>query len=138
MLVKQTIGKAVSVFESKSASIIYAGCEGFDEAITLAKQGLLNEDMSKPVAAVLYTPKYTADPSGNETIIDEQIATSVRSDVVGEPLAVLITDDSQILNGSRYQFLYSVDSVELMTDHGFAVASFNRKAEKKPIRACRE
>lgn len=37
---------------------------------------------------------------------------------------------------TQYQFLYSSDNVEVMTDQGFTIATFNRKAES--LRAVRD
>lgn len=129
MIIKQTIGKTVAIFETKTARLSYAGSVEFGEAVRLAKQGLLDEDVGKPFDFVLHTPEYTADPEGEEVLCEEQIATSVRNDVASEPLAVLITDDDLAYGGNCYQFLYSCDQVEVMTDTGNTIAVFNRLAK---------
>lgn len=126
MIVKQTIGKVISIFEKNNVELIYAGCESFDCALKLAEKGLRNKDAGKPFDSVMVLPMHTAVPESEEVLCEEQIATLVRNDVSGEPIAVLITDDEIAFGGVDYQFLYPGDNVEVMTDHGIAVATFHR------------
>lgn len=126
MLVKQKIGGTVAICAIAFATIAYAHSAQFREAESLAVKGLSDEDKDKPFDMVLHTPEGYADPDGTDLLYPEQIATTVRTDnVIGQPLAVLITNDSERVGGTCFQFLYSGDRVEVLTDNGqiLAVAS---------------
>lgn len=129
MIVKQTIGKTLSVYETKSVHINYAGSKAFDEAVEIAKKGLRDEDVDKPFDFVLHISKWSADQEGNEVIVEEQIATTARNNVTGELLAVLVSEDVEAFGATSYQFLYQGDKVEVMTEQGYVIAGFNRLAE---------
>lgn len=124
MIIKQSTKRGQSFSETKNAVIAYPVSEAFKQAMFYAHKGLTEVDMNKPFDTVIYIPETYADEFGTELLCSEQIATTVHSDLVGVPVAVLITDDEQSIGGVHYQFIYGNDKVEILTDSGTVVGGY--------------
>lgn len=123
MIIKQTTKNAVSFREVKSATIAYPADEAFKQAYFYANKGLSKDDMDKPFNLVIVTPEIHG-VADDEVICPEQIATTVRSDVIGQPMAVLVTDGELSVGGVSYQFIYVDDRIEILADNGALVGGY--------------
>lgn len=124
MIVKLKLGAVVVLSQVKQATIAYAGSEGYQTAIEQAEKGLLDEDKGKPFETVLHFPAVYADEKGKEELSPEQIATTVRSDgVSGEPVAVVLIPDDNVIGELQSIFIYETDYAEVLTDTGIKLSS---------------
>lgn len=128
MIVKLKLGAVVVLSQVKQATIAYAGSEAYQTAIEQAKKGLLDEDKGKPFETVLHFPAVYADEDGQEEICPEQIATTVRSDnVSGEPVAVVLIPDDNVVGELQSIFIYKTDYAEVLTDTGTTLSKVKAK-----------
>lgn len=124
MIVKLKLGAVVVLSQVKQATIAYAGSEAYQTAIEQAKKGLLDEDKGKPFETVLHFPAVYADEDGQEEICPEQIATTVCSDnVSGEPVAVVLIPDDNVVGELQSIFIYKTDYAEIFTDNGVKLSA---------------
>ncbi len=73
---------------------------------------------------VLHFPAVYADEDGQEEICPEQIATTVRSDnVSGEPVAVVLIPDDNVVGELQSIFIYKTDYAEIFTDNGVKLSA---------------
>lgn len=121
MIIKQSNKNGQSFGYVKSAVIAYPVSEAFKQAQFYAHKGLNEADMNKPFNTVIFVPETYADSLGEKVVSPEQVVTTVRNDVTGVPVAVLITDDGLAVGGVHYQFVYGSDKVEILTDSGVIV-----------------
>lgn len=124
MIIKQLNKNGQSFQTVNSAVIAYPVSEAFKQAQFYAHKGLNEEDMNKPFDTVIFVPETYADALGEQVICPEQIVTTVRKDVTGVPVAVLITDDELAVGGVHYQFVYGSEKVEILTDSGVLVGGY--------------
>lgn len=125
MIIKTRMNGAIAICTVTSAVIAYANSPQFKQALEFAEQGLPDNDKGKPVDVVIYTPESYTDITATEVLMPQQIATTTREDVSGEPVAVLVTDDDWSIHGTHYQFIYPTDSVEILADNGRYLAVVN-------------
>lgn len=125
MIIKTRMNGAVAICTVASVVIAYANAPQFKQALEFAEQGLPDNDKGKPVDVVIYTPESYTDITATEVLMPEQIATTTREDVSGDPVAVLVTDDEWSIHGTHYQFIYAKDSVEILADNGQCLAVVN-------------
>lgn len=124
MIIKLKLGSVVVLSQVKQATIAYAGSEGYQTAIEQAKKGLRDEDKGKPFETVLHFPAVYADEDGQEEVCPEQIATTVRSDSVsGEPVAVVLIPDDNVIGELQSIFIYKTDYAEVLTDNGVKLSA---------------
>ncbi|MEG9489365.1 hypothetical protein [Mannheimia indoligenes] len=124
MIVKLKLGAVVVLSQVKQATIAYAGSEAYQTAIKQAKKGLLDEDKGKAFETVLHFPAVYADEEGKEELSPEQIATTVRSDgVSGEPVAVVLIPDDNVIGELQSIFIYKTDYAEILTDNGVKLSA---------------
>lgn len=124
MIIKQSTKYYQSFSHATNAVIAYPASEAFKQALFYAHKGLTEADRDKPFDSVFYTPESYVDELGETLLCPEQIATTVRTDVIGVPVAVLVTDDELTFGGVHYQFIYGNDRIELFTESGVAVGGY--------------
>ncbi|QIM65255.1 hypothetical protein [Frederiksenia canicola] len=126
MIIKQSTKYYQSFSHATNAVIAYPASEAFKQALFYAHKGLTEADRDKPFDSVFYTPESYVDELGETLLCPEQIATTVRTDVIGVSVAVLVTDDELTFGGVHYQFIYGDDRIELLTESGVSVGGYGR------------
>lgn len=124
MIIKLKLGSVLVLSQVKQATIAYAGSEAYQTAIEQAKKGLRDEDKGKPFETVLHLLAVYADEDGQEEVCPEQIATTVRSDnVSGDPVAVVLIPDDNVVGELQSIFIYKTDYAEIFTDNGVKLSA---------------
>lgn len=126
MIIKQTINKAVAIYTVAKAVVAYKGAEQFQQALSFADEGKEEQDKNRAVDSVLVIPEYGTDDGDDLIICPEQTITTTRDDVSTEPLVALVVED-MATGGTFYQFLYSCDQAEILTDQGNVLEVVNAK-----------
>ncbi|EEY09691.1 hypothetical protein [Mannheimia haemolytica] len=129
MIIKLKLGSVLVLSQVKQATIAYADSEAYQTAIEQAKKGLRDEDKGKPFETVLHLlPAVYSDEYEQEEVCPEQIATTVRSDnVSGDPVAVVLIPDDNVVGELQSIFIYKTDYAEVLTDTGTTLSKVKAK-----------